>query len=333
MKSIFAIVFVSIYGIVMRLLFAFLDNIMGIMSITFLILLPVIIGFLTVRLIPNEKTRTATAAFFKPWLTSFVILAITIVLSIEGIICWLMLFPLFLLLAGCGGIIAFNTRKGRIKNTDSLDSNDWDKPNTLNISLVLLVPLLLGIIEGEKTLIMKNCTVVKEVVIPAARTDVWYTLTHINEVHPNEKPTAAANFLGFPQHVRTTLPTLSVGAKRLAVYEKGLYFEESIANYVPDSLLVLDIKTDPLKIPPTVLDEHIVIGGKHLDILQDIYTLQTLPDGNCRLRLSSRYYINTPFNWYAGIWARYLMADLLQGELEMIKARTVKQLQDSLIKR
>jgi hypothetical protein len=28
------------------------------------------------------------------------------------------------------------------------------------------------------------------------------------------------------------------------------------------------------------------------------------------------------FNWYAGIWAKYLMSDLLKGELNLIKQRS-----------
>ena len=74
------------------------------------------------------------------------------------------------------------------------------------------------------------------------------------------------------------------------------------------------------------MDEHIVIGGKHVDILQDIYKLEKLSDTSCRLTLSSRFYINTPFNWYASIWAKYLMADILQSEINLINERATSQL-------
>jgi hypothetical protein len=66
-----------------------------------------------------------------------------------------------------------------------------------------------------------------------------------------------------------------------------------------------------------------VLGGKHVDIQQDTYQLEKLPNGQCRLTLSSQFYINTPFNWYAGIWAKYLMNDILQGQLELIASRTI----------
>ncbi len=323
MKSIFAIAFATIYGLAIRFLFAFLNNFMEIMSITFLLLVPIGIGFLTVALTPKKKISSGGSAFFRPWLTSLVILAITILLKIEGVICWIMIYPLFAILAGCGGLIAYHTLKRHSKKgSDYLDDNDWEKPNTLNVSLLIFMPLIIGLIEGDRTTFSKEFNITREVVISAPPTTIWRALTYPNERVPIEKTSSLANFLGFPKHLRTTLDTLAIGGKRMVFYENGLYFEETILKYEPEHLLVLAIKTDPNKIPPTVLDEHIVIGGKHIDIQEDVYKLEQLIDGSSRLTLSSRFYINTPFNWYAGIWATYLMSDILQGELDLIKKRT-----------
>lgn len=321
MNLFLAVTFATIYGLTIRLVFGFLHNVMGIMSVTFLILVPVIIGFLTILLMPPEKPRGVVGAFFLPWLTSFVLLIITIALSVEGTICWVMIFPLFATLAGIGGVIGYNIKKKRANRSNK---DEWEKPGTVKISLVFLIPLIVGYIEGERTLTPQVFTMKKEIVLTAAPSEVWQQIININEVKPDEKQTPVSSALGFPKHVRTTLDTLAIGCKRIAYYEKGLFFEETITKYEPERLLVLDIKTDPDKIPPTVMDEHIVIGGKHLDILEDTYELEPLPGGSTRLSLSSRFYINTPFNWYAGIWAKFLMSDILQGELDMIENRCLE---------
>jgi hypothetical protein len=138
-------------------------------------------------------------------------------------------------------------------------------------------------------------------------------------VSPQESQSSVSGLLGFPKHQSTTLDTVVVGGKRTAYYEKGLYFEETITQYQSERLLVLRVDANPNAIPPTVMDEHILIGGKHLDILEDVYELNPLPGGRTRLTLSSRFYINTPFNWYARTWAHFLMSDILQSELELIK--------------
>ncbi len=325
MKTLFAVGFASLYGLIVRLLFGFMEDFMGIMSITFLVLVPVFIGFLTVILIP--KVSNGAVAFFLPWLTSFVILVITIALSIEGAICWIMVFPFFAILAGIGGSVAYSIKKRNARNKN-LDKNDWGKPNTLNVSVLFFVPALLGYLEGERTLVPVEYTITKQIVIEAPTTEVWRQLTHINELKASERKGSFSTLMGFPKHLRTVADTFAVGGTRFAVYEKGLYFKETISEYVPGKRMMLDITTDPDNIPPTVMDEHILIGGKHLDILKDEYSLEQLPDGSSRLSLSSRFRINTPLNWYAGLWATYLMSDILAGELELVKTRATEAVKE-----
>jgi hypothetical protein len=318
MKTLLAVCFATIYGVSLRIMFGFLNSFMGIMSVSFLILAPLVIGFLTVILMPKKKSENLSSAFFLPWLTSLVILAITMIFNIEGSICWIMIYPLFAILAGIGGIIAFLLRNRYSKDSNR---NDWEQPNTLNISFILFIPAFVGLIEGDRTLTPKDFIISKSVVIPASTKSVWFELTNINEINSKENRFSFSKLMGFPRHLRTTLDTVAVGGKRKAIYQNGLYFNETISKIENEKLLVLDIKTDPNNIPPTVMDEHIVIGGKHIDILQDIYTIERLSANSCRLTLSTRFYINTPFNWYAGIWAKYLMSDILRGEMNLIKQR------------
>lgn len=320
MRTLFAVMFASFYGLVIRLMFGFFD---GVMSISFLGAVPIAIGFITVILIPKLN---GVAAFFIPWLTSFVILLITMALNIEGSICWIMIYPLFAILAGIGGLIAHGLKKQNASKKEH-GGDKWGKPNTLNVSLLFFVPAFVGYLEGERTLVPQEYSVTKEVLIAASPEEVWKQLTTINELSEEERPASFSSYMGFPRHVRTVADRFAVGGTRFAVYDKGLYFKETISEYIPNQLMVLEVKTDPENIPPTVMDEHILIGGKHLDILKDIYKLEPMPDGGSKLILTSHFFINTPFNWYSGLWANYLMSDILQGELDLVKQRsTAKKL-------
>ena len=89
--------------------------------------------------------------------------------------------------------------------------------------------------------------------------------------------------------------------------------------------MTVAIKADPGNVPPTVLDEHIVVGGRHFKALEDTYKLTPLPDGTCKLELSGRISINTPFNWYSGLWARGVLADLFQDQLRQIGERASRR--------
>jgi hypothetical protein len=297
MKTLLAVTLAAVYGLVTRLLFGFLANSTQIMSVTFLFLVPLLIGFLTVLLIPTEKTTSGTAAFFKPWLTSLVLLFITLLFKVEGLTCWIMLFPLFATLAGIGGLIAYQYKKSRTHEAVGAATMDWQKPHTLNASLR------------------------EQLTIEAPVASVWQVLAQKHVVSQPLRRPLSSSLLGFPRHLATTLDTLAVGGKRVSTYEKGLHFQEQVVRLEKERLLTFSVKTDQGQFPPTILDEHILIGGKHLDILDDTYQFQALADGSTRVTLSSRFYINTPFNWYARLWANYLLSDILRGELHSVRAR------------
>jgi uncharacterized protein YndB with AHSA1/START domain len=316
MKSLFAIVLAAVYGLLIRLLFGFANNLMEIMSITFIFLVPIGVGFLTVGLMDSARVITRTAAFFTPWVTSLALLGITVSLNVEGTICWIMIFPIFAVFAGIGGLLALAQRARKNKKNPASQ-----QPGSLHMSLLVAVPLLLGYIEGEKALIPKQLTISREVVVQAPPAAVWQQLTSRRTVARPAGRRSLASLFGFPHHLTTTLDSFRVGGKRVAHYEKGLYFEETVTSYQPARQLVLQVNANPGAVPPAVMDEHILIGGKHLDILQDTYQLTPLAGGRTRLRLASRFSINTPFNWYAEIWAHYLMADILDGELTGLQAR------------
>lgn len=319
MKLFIAITVAAIYGLTIRFLYGLMGNVMPIMSISFFFLAPFSIGYLTTFLIPYRQNQTATAAFFKPALTCLAIMAVTMALNMEGDVCWFMAFPLFVIIAGMGGLIAFNRKKRRAIGQEQwdFDKDDWNKPGALKVSFLLLTPLLAGLIEGDRMSGYEAITVGRHIDLPAPPGLVWNTLMK------KERPSAAGShhfsivgLLGFPHHLSTTLDQPVVGGSRIARYEKGLTFMETITRIEPQRSLTLKITNDPSTISKAIMDEHIVIGGRHIKMLEDQYQLTPLSNGKTELTLSSQFCINTPFNWYAGLWAKWLMSDIIGEELQ-----------------
>lgn len=286
------------------------------MSVTFLALTPSLIGFITVILVPADKVKTLSRAFFTPWLTTLAILFITMALALEGAICWIMIYPFFSVLAGLGGVCAYYI-KNRVRGSRS--------NNTLNLSVVMMLPILMGIIEKDAVSKKQEYTSSASVIINAEPRMVWQALIQAGNTPSQHKRLSMAAAIGFPAHVNTVVDSLRVGGKRIAYYQKGLYFDETVKSYQTNSNLVLSVKTDPEKISPKVMDEHILIGGKHLAILEDQYKIDKLDNGMSRLTLSSKYVICTPINWYSALWADILMQDILNAELAGVEVRAKQQ--------
>ena len=314
MKLLFSIFIATFYGLSIRMLFDVFD--LGVMSLPFLALVPFGIGYLTVLLLPYREKQTSTGAFFKPWLSCMAILAVTMYLHIEGSICWIMIFPFFAIISGFGGVVAFNRKRRRYRRKIEwdFDKEDWEKPGSLQISFLFLIPLLAAAIEGDRISSFESLTVEKQVTLKDSPDVVWNTLTGSHRPVVKVHHASLANILGFPHHLSTTIDTFKTGGSRIAAYEKGLTFMETIKKIEPGRSLVVAVTTDASQISKAIMDEHIVIGGRHIQMQEDAYKLEALPNGQTRLTLSSQFSINTPFNWYAGIWARWLMSDILSEE-------------------
>ena len=323
MNTLIGICLAAVYGLMMRLAFGFLEDSSQIMSVTFLFVVPLLIGFLTVLLIPTDKITSGTAAFFKPWLTSLALLFITLLTKVEGIICWVLLFPLFATVAGIGGLLAYHFKKSRTQEATGAAGMNWQMTNRLNASLLFALPIALGYVEGGRAWTPQEITIREQLTIEAPVASVWQVLAEKHVVSQQVKPPLSSALLGFPRHVATSLDTLAVGGQRVSYFEKGLHFQEKVVRLEKERLLTLTVNTEPGQFPPSVMDEHVMIGGKHLDILDNTYQFESLADGRTRVTLAGRFYINTPFNWYARIWANYLMSDILRGELYSVRTRAM----------
>ncbi len=311
-----------LYGLSARGVFGMVKP-LQIMSVSFLIVAPFVIGFITTFLIARKKHISIVKAFFLPWLTSLAILIITLLASIEGAICWVMIYPLFSIAAGFGGMVGnwFCRKRGHRRTISPEEEILDDTSGDLKIYIVMILPFALGFFEGDNSWERSDITINRSITIDASSKDVWYSILNIDSVDQGEKSDGITAWIGFPRHLETTLDSAKVGGERIATYERGLFFKETITQLEEEKLLALKIDVDPHKIPPTVMDEHILIGGKHVDVYEDIYKLNSDEDGSINLSISSRFMINTPFNWYTSIWAKYLMNDLLDGQLELVKLR------------
>jgi hypothetical protein len=90
--------------------------------------------------------------------------------------------------------------------------------------------------------------------------------------------------------------------------------------------MVFSIHADPYEIPSTTMDKHIVVGGDFFDVLYGTYELKKIVAKTYRLHLYSNFKLNTTFNFYASIWAGWIMQDIQQNILKIIKQRAEAQL-------
>lgn len=309
--SLIAIGIPTIYAVFLRLFFGIStwEDMFSVMSVTFLFFLPTIVGALTVYLSVKERAKSILYRIFAPWIPIVLFLFITLALAIEGWACWLMILPVFLIAASIGGLIGGYLKVRKLNNQ-------------LSISVLVLLPFLLAPLESLIGSIPGTYKAYTCIDINAPAEKIWDNVTRVHEITEVEDKGFLNNLLGFPRPVKAELNFEGVGAYRQAIFTKGLVFHETVTEYKDNEKMVFTIKAYPHEIPSTTMDEHVVIGGDYFDVLNGTYELEKLADGKYRLHLYSHFKMNTTFNFYAGLWGKWIMKDIQNNILQVEKERS-----------
>jgi len=300
----------TIYALLLRLFFgvATWKELFSVMSVTFLVFLPFIVGVLAIYFSDIEKVKNIPYRIFVPWIPIFFFFLITLALAIEGWACWIMVLPFFLVAASIGGLIGAYYK---LKKSES----------KVYISLLVLLPLLLSPIESIIGKIPGTYKAYTYIDIKAPADKIWENVTRVQEIKAEQDKGWLTRILGFPRPVKAELNFEGVGASREAIFTNGLVFHETVLEYVDQKKMVFTIKANPHEIPSTTMDEHVVIGGEYFDVLEGTYELEKLNESTYRLHLYSYFKLTTTFNFYASWWAKWIMKDIQNNILQVEKLR------------
>jgi hypothetical protein len=302
-----------IVALVIRFMFDVNDwqSLWSVMTLTFFASLPYLVGVLAIYMSGIDKVKSLRYRIFFPWIPIFVFFAITLLLSIEGWACWVMVLPLFLIFASLGGLTAGYFKLKKLRQSGNL-----------HLSLTVLLPFFLAPIEqaiGEIPGFYKASTYID---IDASGEKIWRNVTRVSEIDESEDNRGLTNFLQIPRPIRAELNYEGVGAKREAIFDGGLVFNETVLTYEHEKMMSFSIKANTYEIPSTTFDEHVLIGGDFFDVLEGTYLLEQTGEQKYRLHLHSEFKLTTSFNFYASVWAKWIMSDIQENILQVIKKRS-----------
>jgi hypothetical protein len=221
-----------------------------------------------------------------------------------------MILPVFLLFASLGGIVA--GRRMRRKR---------EGPRNLQISMVILLPFFIAPLEKLLPDLPTRYEAYTYADIRAPAAQIWANVVRVKEIPERADHGSLTRMLGFPRPIRAELNYAGVGSSRQAIFSKGLVFKEVVLDYADQKRMHFSISADPHDIPSTTMDKHVVIGGDYFDVLDGTYELERLNDDLYRLHLYSHFTLKTTFNFYASWWAGWIMKDIQQNILQIIKTR------------
>jgi hypothetical protein len=274
----------------------------GVMTVAFLSVVPLALGYLTVRIHPKPSWVYRLLA---PWLPVVAMLFFCWVVGWEGSICIVMGLPILLVMSTIGGI---------------LGGWSYMRGNTTTIATALL-PLLVAPLEHRVAAPTRIHRLETTMLIHASPAAVWQQVVEVPTIQRRELRPALFTRLGFPRPINATLDHHGVGGRRYARFDRGVLFIETITHWDEERRLRFTIDPQTDSIPPTTLDRHVTIGGRYFDVLTGEYTLEPRPDGLVLLHLASELRVSTHFNLYAQPWVDAIMRSIQLDILQVLKAR------------
>ncbi len=306
----------SSFGLLLRLAAAFHwftnRQVMGtaldaVMALSYLVLGSLGVGYVTVWCAEIKAKRPVWQWIVAPWCSALLMILGSAAFLLEGAICLVFAFPVVMVFASVGGVIAGVIRRKM-------------HPGMPAQLCLLALPLVLPQVETQFATPLQVRTVETEIQIFAPPSIVWKNIASVSPIRAEELPKTWTEEIGFPRPIAATLSYEGIGGVRNATFERGLTFLETVTAWEPSRHISFTIKADTAHIPPGTLDRHATIGGAYFDVLDGDYQIEEA-GGAVILHLRSRERLSTNFNAYAGLWTDAVMRSIQKSILQVIKHR------------
>jgi len=278
------------------------------MEASFIYLSPVIVGAITVYVAERRRRRTwayyASASAF----ANVIYVLGTLLVLIEGILCAIVILPLFAVLGALSGLLMGVVC--RVTN--------WPKQALLSIGAL---PLVLGFVESGIPLPDRIGAVERTTVIKATPGEIWRQILNAPDIRTAEVNSAWLFRMGVPVPLAGATQQTPDGPVRRVTMGKGIYFDEVITELQENRYVHWLYRFHEDSFPPNTLDEHVVIGGHYFDLRDTSYTLRS-KGTQTELKVRMQYRVSTRFNWYADPVARLLIGNVAEVNLEYYRRRS-----------
>lgn len=247
------------------------------------------------------------------WTTVSLLVLATLILGAiflqEGIVCLLIVLPLWLISGWAGSLLVSGLHTKYRKN------------HKLNCSLLACLPfavLYYGNILPQHTDIY---TVQRAIIIDAPLETVWAQFGDLSDIKTSEGQwNITQNLLQVPRPRSAKIIGDTTGAIRYAAWGDHITFEEHIKTWEDGSHMRWDF-VFPNDSVHKYTDEHISPDGHHLQILDGGYVLTSIGGKKTQLVLDTRYAASTPINFYSAWWGELILGDIQTNVLRVVKDR------------
>ncbi|TPG45382.1 hypothetical protein [Flavobacterium pectinovorum] len=307
MKKYCGIIFTAIYAMLFRILVEY--NIIEFNSLAYLIVVPIIMGCLSflidIEVFVNSRLKVIVFLL----LLSFLFLYFAFRARFEDLGCLIILVPLYLIVSVVASFLFRYFSKIKIESR---------KRNTIrNISLVIMIPIVLGNIEKYIEKKESNFQASQTVEIDAPREVIWNNLPSVPKL-TNYIHNTVYNYLGFPNPVKSEYNAET--NTRLGYFDNGIILNEKIIESDEFKKMSFSINIDKSKLDNSQTFQR-VLKNKNVVFTMITYQLEKIGTEKTKLTLVCDYKIRTNVPFYGEFCSKNIISDFESKLLKALKRR------------
>lgn len=298
------------YGLTLRITFDWklVSGFLEIISFAFLINAPFVVGAIAVFFMPREKPNTVWQQLKVANIAMAFFLLAMFILVLEGLLCIVLVVPVFCMAASLGGLIM-----GLVIRHTSKASQ------TINCLVVL--PFILSTFESQMPSSQTTGTVVNSVLVNAPAEQVFNQIATVKDIQAEELGFSFMHILGLPRPLEANMSGTGVGAVRASKWEQGVIFKERITQWQAPTRMYYAFEIPAGSIPREALDQHVELGGKYFTVSHGGYDIEAINSHQSRLTLHTVYVNKSKLKLYGDTWSTIALADFHHSILQLIKHR------------
>lgn len=306
-KNIVGILMGAAYGLILRFGFAsaVVHPFIGTISAAFLYLCPFSVGAIAVLMSAERGARISLDRQCHLAASAMgIFLLAMFVTFLEGLICVVLVAPVFLLASLCGGIVGgvLHNHLRAVRST---------------LPVLALLPLLVGPLESRMPDQRSEQTVSSTLHIKASPELVFDQLADVRDIKPGELGFSFVHLIGLPKPLEAQMN----GTVRTSRWEKNVWFQEVITESARPRSLRYHFVVPKGAIPRAALDEHVEINGEYFELIDGGYTLVRTSDGGTDLTLTTRFLNKSRLKTYGNLWGKLVLQDFHRAILGLMKSR------------
>lgn len=303
----------ALCGLVLRLVFWGSPNFpWSAMHPAFIGFAPLAVGAVTVYVAELSERRSWRYYLFAGMLANVLFVLSTLVILIEGLICAILILPLFAVYGALGGALMGAICRG----------TNWPKKPVIYSFSVM--PLLLALLIPDSAGTPYIGSIERAVVVNADAPTIWRQLHDTRNIDIAEVGQAWMYRIGVPMPVSGVTRTTPEGLVRDVQMGKGIHFSQHSTQWETNRYVRWTYRFSDDSFPPGALDDHVKIGGEYFDVIDTEYMLVPIDAHSTTLRVRIHYRVSTQFNWYAKHLASGLIGNFEEVVLGLYAGRATR---------